>query len=145
MSTRIVLAAIAAVALTAARPAAAQRAASAAAAHADLYRTAAAPRAASRVLASYRLAGTRDVALPSQVVVADSAGMLVASYRAPGRPAQPMSVTVMGTDLVLQGQTASGLLTLVLARQNDADSSARLAGHWSLDDRRGSLRGQARR
>ena len=138
MSVRIVFAALAAAALSAA-PAAAQRPAAG-----DVVRADAPAAAASRVVASYRL-NARGAGLPAQVTVADSLGRLVASFRAAGsRREQPMTVTVMGTDLVLQGQTTEGVVTLVLGRQNDADSAARVTGSWSVAERRGALRGKSR-
>ncbi|MDF1502489.1 hypothetical protein [Roseisolibacter sp. H3M3-2] len=140
MSTRSLLAALAAAALSAAPDAAQQHAAH------DVVRpdARAVAFAAPRVVASYRLAA-RDAALPAHVTVVDSAGTLSASFRAAGAGrAQPMTVTVMGTDLVLQGETAHGLLTLVLGRQNDADAASRVDGRWALGERQGTLRGKAR-
>ena len=128
----------------AARPAAAQHAAvpdhARPAAHAD------AGAAAVRPLASYRLAAARRAALPAEVTVADSAGALVASYRLPGTAdARPMAVTVIGTDVVLQGETPAGVLTLQLYGQNDADAAAPVEGRWSRAGQEGSLHGRATR
>ena len=75
------------------------------------------------------------------MTVADSLGALVASFRLPGEPtARPMLVTVLDTDLVLQGETPSGVLTLQLYRQNDSDTTDAVAGRWWLGDREGELR-----
>ena len=86
------------------------------------------------------------------ILVGDTVGFikklphqLVASFRAAGsRQEQPMTVMIIGTDLVLQGQTADGVLTLVLGRQNDADSAGRVSGRWAIADRQGALRGKPR-
>jgi hypothetical protein len=138
MSVRIAFAALAAAALSAA-PAAAQRPAAN-----DVVRADAPAAAASRVVASYRM-NARGTGLPAQVTVVDSMGQLVASFRAAGsRQEQPMTVMIIGTDLVLQGQTADGVLTLVLGRQNDTDPTAGVTGRWSIADRQGALRGKPR-
>ena len=128
----------------AARPAAAQHAA--VPGHVRPATPVVAGAAAVRPLASYRLAAARRAALPAEVTVADSAGALVASYRLPGMAdAQPMVVTVIGTDVVLQGETPSGVLTLQLYGQNDADAAAPVEGRWSRAGQEGSLRGRATR
>ena len=99
-----------------------------------------------RTVATYNLAGSRDAALLARVTVADSAGVLVASYRLPGASvAEPMTVTVLGTDLVLQAETASGVLTLQLFDQNDADVGEPVGGRWALAGQRGELRGREAR
>jgi hypothetical protein len=132
---------LAAAALFAATPAAAQRAAS--------------PRAvapvvpaagAVRPVATYTLSSTsRSTRLPEHITVADSAGGLVAYYRLPGdRTAYPMLVTVMGTDLVLQGDTPAGILTLELFEANDSREATAPAtaprGRWHVDAQQGTLR-----
>ena len=99
-----------------------------------------------RTVASYRIAATRRVGLPAEVTVADAKGTLVASYRLPGAAlTHPMVVTVIDTDLVLQGETPSGVLTLQLYKQNDADAAAPVSGRWSLGGQRGELRARATR
>lgn len=101
---------------------------------------------ASRPLATYRLTGARDGVLPATVTVADSAGTLVASYRLPGaRDAQPMAVSVLDTDLVLQGEISSGLLTLQLVGLNDAEPAGEITGRWWLAGQSGALRVRAAR
>lgn len=101
--------------------------------------------AAPRTLATYRLTAPRDGSMPAVVTVADSAGTLVASYRLPGaRDLQPMEVFVMDADVVLQGETPSGVLTLQLEGLND-EGGRDFAGRWWLAGRSGALRGRARR
>jgi hypothetical protein len=101
---------------------------------------------ASRPLAIYRLTGARDGALPATVTVADSAGTLVASYRLPGaRDEQPMAVFVLDTDLVLQGETSTGILTLQLVGLNDAEPAGAITGRWWLAGQSGALRVRAAR
>jgi hypothetical protein len=101
-----------------------------------------------RTVAVFRFAASQNTDMPAQVTVADSAGELVATYRLAGaRGAGPMTVDVLNTDLVLQGETPSGALTLVLYRQNDPEVAAARAivGRWSLGDHQGELRGRAAR
>ena len=43
------------------------------------------------------------------------------------------------------GETPSGVLTLQLYGQNDADAAAPVAGRWSRAGQEGSLRGRATR
>ena len=130
--------------LSTARPAAAQ-AAQATVRRADVTAAPVAP--AARTLAVYRL-GTGRAALPDlpvRVTVADSAGTLVARYLADGAAREAtMAVTVMDTDLVLQAQTPSGLLTLLLERQNDAERGE-LTGRWWLGADGGALRARSAR
>jgi len=101
---------------------------------------------AVRTVAVYRFAGTRDAGIPAEVTVADSAGRLVASYRLPGaRTARPMEVAVLDTDpgdLVLDGETPSGQLTLQLYGQNDPAAAGSVAGRWWLGGLQGALRGR---
>ena len=122
-----------------ARPAAAQ-AAQAAQPTAHRADVVAAP--ATRTVAVYRLGADRRTMpdLPVRVTVADSAGTLIARYRADGAAEErPMAVTVMQTDLVLQAETPAGLLTLLLERQNDA-TRGELTGRWWLGTDGGVLR-----
>jgi hypothetical protein len=115
------------------------------AAQADVRRADVASAPATRMLASYRLGGPVAPDFPSQLTVSDSAGTIVARYRA-GRAAAelPMTVTVMYTDLVLQAETPSGVLTVVLERQNDT-AAAELTGRWWLGEARGTLRARVAR
>jgi hypothetical protein len=99
-----------------------------------------------RPVATYTLSSTsRATRLPEHITVADSAGGLVAYYRMPGdRTAYPMLVVVMGTDLVLQGDTPAGILTLELFEANDPRDAATRGtvpqGRWHVDAQQGTLR-----
>jgi hypothetical protein len=135
------LAAALTAALAAARPAAAQALVPAA----DVRRPDA-PAAAARVrlAATYRFARRDAAGLPAEVTVADSAGQLVARCQLDGeRAARAMAVTILDTDLVLQAETPSGVLTLRLDGQN-APAPGPVTGRWSLGDTRGALRGRTR-
>jgi hypothetical protein len=101
---------------------------------------------APRVVATYDFGARRfGMALPMSVVIADSAGTLVASARLEGEPAsRPLSVTVIESDLVLQGETPDGLLTLVLEQQAAGTNPAGADGRWSLGKAEGRLRTVAR-
>lgn len=126
--------------LAAASPAAAQRAAARPIAP-DL-----ATAGTVRPVATYQLlAPTRTSRLPERITVADSAGGLVAHFRLPGdRTAYPMLVVVMGSDLVLQGETPAGVLTLELFDANDPRDAATRGttptGRWHVDAQQGTLR-----
>ena len=101
--------------------------------------------AAVRTVAVYRLGRTALADLPATVTVADSAGTLVARYGATGTAGeQAMAVTVLETDLVLQAETPSGLLTLLLEKQNEA-SGSELTGRWWLGAQAGALRARVAR
>ena len=97
-----------------------------------------------RTIAIYKFTASRILRLPTTITVADSAGQLVANFRLhnvsePGA----MSVEVMGNDIILQGETPRGLLTLVLYRANAADVPSSFIGYWSLgNDEHGELRGR---
>ena len=99
-----------------------------------------------RTVAIYRFTASRLLRLPVTITIGDSSGTLIASYRMPNveRPSS-MQVDVMGDDLILQGETTRGLLTLVLSRQNDGDTPSKFIGWWSLGDEHGDLRGRAQR
>lgn len=95
-----------------------------------------------RTVATYHIASARVAGMPFEVSITDSAGTLVGSYRYRGASrARPMLVAVIGTDLVLQGDTPSGVLTLRLDGQNGATSSE-ITGHWWLESQEGDLRGR---
>jgi hypothetical protein len=139
MFTRIALSALAIVAAcAAARPVAAQSAV-----QSDVRRPDVAAAAAVRPLAMYRFVAT-SADMPAQVTVADSAGHLVGSYRLPGESeARPMMVTTINSDIVLQGESPSGLLTIVLDRQNAPTASGKsFSGRWILGGLQGDLRGR---
>ena len=105
--------------------------------------------AAPRVVAVYRFAPAAVRDLPARVTLADSAGQLVASFHLQGaRTARPATLAVIGDDLVLQGETPSGVLTLQLrgqsAPQSAEASRAPVTGSWTLGTSRGELRGRVR-
>jgi hypothetical protein len=139
---------LAAVALSAAavRPAAAQTAAATEYIRPVVERAERTTDALPRPLVVYRFTRSHDVIMPSQVVVADSAGQLVATFRLAGSSdVRPMQVDVMDSDIVLQGETPSGVLTLVFYGQNDFRVEDSLAGRWTLGSRQGELHGRVSR
>ncbi len=95
-----------------------------------------------RAVAVYRLLTFHSAGLPSQIVISDSAGRLVASYRlrADAR-SYPMMLDVSTSGLVLQGETPQGILTLYLYDPS-TPSEGRADGHWWLGDQQGDLRGK---
>ena len=97
----------------------------------------------SRIVATYDFGfARRAVAFPSSVTVADSAGTLVAQAAIAGQRREvPMTVTILETDLVLQGETPDGVLTMVLDRQNEGGSTRVASGRWMLGTAEGTLRG----
>jgi len=107
-------------------------------------RTAATP---ARVLAAYDFRNApRDTDFPRSVTVADSAGTILASaaLTREGREI-PMTVTIIESNLVLQGQTADGVLTLILDRQNEGGAIKLTTGTWTLGRAQGTLRGREER
>ncbi len=101
----------------------------------------------SRIVATYDFKNSqRDLSLPSLVTVTDSAGTIVAKAAIAGERREiPLTVTILDSDLVLQGQTNSGVLTLVLGRQNEGDSTKVSSGRWILGNVEGTLRGRVKR
>ena len=101
---------------------------------------------ASREVAKFRFNGGRSEGLPAEVSVIDRGGELLATYRLPGENiAQPMLVTLLDADIILQAETDKGVLTLQLYRQNDASAPAdAVLGRWTLGSRSGELRGRAK-
>ena len=100
--------------------------------------------APARTVATYRFTRARDGSMPSEVTIADSAGVLLASFRLPGdRAARPMAIDLTDSDLVLQGETPSGVLTLRFYRPGDlvATDAGAVAGRWWLGEQAGTLRG----
>ena len=100
--------------------------------------------ATPRPVATYELrVGLPDRTMPAKVVVADSAGALVASFRrATDGAAIPLIVNVEGSDLVLHADTDAGLLELVLHRQNESAARSRVTGRWTLGQQQGALSGR---
>jgi hypothetical protein len=98
----------------------------------------------ARVLASYDFWNApRDAALPRSVTISDSAGTIIARADLGSRQASvPMTVTVIERNLVLQGMTPEGVLTLVLDRQNEGGETRLTNGSWSLVKAEGQLRGR---
>lgn len=132
MTSRLILAsAIAAAAL----------AASAAPASAQQDRTDRTP----RVIARYDFASAhRNLAFPSTITVADSAGQLVASAKVSGTLAPvPMLVHVIENDLVLEAATPEGILTVILDKQAEGGATKVSAGRWSLGKAEGQLRARS--
>ncbi len=101
----------------------------------------------SRVLATYDFGNRpQSAALPRMVTVTDSAGTIIARADVDGeRRPIPMIVYAMDTDLVLQGETSEGVLTLVLDRQNEGDNMKFTSGRWMLGRAEGQLRGRGMR
>ena len=98
---------------------------------------------ATRKVATYRLNGTHGDGLPAEVTLSDRGGQLTATYRLPGqREAQPMMVTVLDADLILQAETDKGVLTIQLIEQNDPAPGSAIRGRWTLGSQSGELRGQ---
>ena len=102
------------------------------------------PTGAARVVASYDFWNApRDASFPRSVTVADSAGTIIAHVELAGEASSiPMTVTVIERNLVLQGQTADGVLTLVLDRQNEGGVTKLTSGTWTLGKAQGQLRGR---
>jgi hypothetical protein len=99
----------------------------------------------SREVATFRFNGGRQEGLPAEVTVIDRGGQLMATYRLPGqRDAQPMLVTLIDMDIILQAETDKGVLTLQLYRQNDPAASGAVTGRWTLGSRSGELRGRTK-
>jgi hypothetical protein len=95
-----------------------------------------------RVIATYHFgAPNRTIAFPATIVVADSAGTLVANARMAGEHGTlPLQVSVLDSDLVLQGETRDGTLTLVLGQQAVSNAPRDADGRWSLGSAEGRLR-----
>lgn len=98
-----------------------------------------------RTIAIYQFEASRTWGMPNQVTLSDSLGTLFATFTLPGdRAEQPMMVDVSETDIVLQGRTPSGILTLVLFEKVPSSLSP-LRGHWYLGEREGELLGRGAR
>jgi hypothetical protein len=95
-----------------------------------------------RILAAYGFQNApRTVAFPRLVTVADSAGTLLASVElTKDNRTVPMTVNVIENNLVLQGATPEGVLTLVLDRINEGGNTALTSGTWTLGRNSGTLR-----
>ena len=98
----------------------------------------------SRVVAAYDFWNGPSAAFARSVTVADSAGTIIAKVElANERRSVPMTVTVIENNLVLQGETPDGVLTLVLDRQNEGGKTTLDSGTWTLGRTSGQLRRKA--
>ena len=139
-SVRLAVATAALAVVTVSSAAEAQRAVAS-----SVIRTDVLPSTALHTVAIYQLDASRTIGMPNQVTLADSLGKLFATFTLPGnRTEQPMMVDVTDTDIVLQGQTPSGIVTLVLF-QSTPGTLAPLRGHWYLGEREGELFGRGTR
>ncbi len=98
--------------------------------------------AAPRVIARYAFdSQSASGVLPYLVTVADSAGTIIARASMRGYDRDlPLTVTILDSDLMLQGLTDNGVLTLVLDRQNEGNGSRVTSGRWTLGKDGGALR-----
>ena len=98
-----------------------------------------------RTIAIYQFQASRTWGMPNQVTLSDSLGKLFATFTLPGdRTEQPMMVDAAESDIVLQGRTPAGILTLVLLQPNPGTLTP-LRGHWYLGEREGELLGRGAR
>ena len=98
-----------------------------------------------RTIAIYQFEASRTWGMPNQITLSDSLGKLFATFTLPGdRTEQPMMVDAAESDIVLQGRTPSGILTLVLLQPNPGTLTP-LRGHWYLGEREGELLGRGAR
>lgn len=101
-----------------------------------------------RLVATYEFrATTAGPSFVNRIVLADSAGSLIARAELQGdRHAIPMTVDLIGEDVVLQGALPEGIVTLVIESQADAAAPTReVSGRWSLGRAEGALRGRVQR
>ena len=83
--------------------------------------------------------------MPATVVVADSAGQLVASYRLAKDPSEHrMGVFVYHDDLVVVGETEKGVLEMIFDRQAQGTPGHTITGRWSRGSEEGVLRGRVK-
>lgn len=103
------------------------------------------PQGTTRIVASFDFWNAPlNAAFPRSVTVVDSAGTLVARVELGAeQKSVPMTVTVIERNLVLQGETPDGVLTLVLDRQNEGGETRLASGTWTLGNAQGQLRGRA--
>jgi len=127
-STRVIAGALAALGAAVAAPAFAQTAAP----------------SVARPVALYNIASrNHDRTMPARVVLADSAGRLVANYwLASDSTAHAMGVIVYGDELVLVGETQRGVLEMVLENQLDGRRRGLFGGRWTRGDQEGQLSGR---
>ena len=93
-----------------------------------------------RPVAIYLFQSPRNAGMPSQVTVADSSGQLAATFTLRGSNiAHPMFLEIRDDDLVLEGDTPSGPLTLTFPQRKDSDARSAIIGRWSLNGQQGEL------
>jgi hypothetical protein len=98
----------------------------------------------ARAVATYDVA-VNSFASPAKLVLADSAGKLVASFYFAGEEhARPMRVDVRGSDLVVRGESPKGTMEFVLYGQNEHVAGGRFRGRWTVGQEQGALRGTMR-
>jgi hypothetical protein len=103
------------------------------------------PSAPPRVVATYWLrAPIGPLTFPREVTVSDSSGVLVASLRVGTATAVPMTVETIAHQLVLQGATTDGVLTLLIDEGNAGAPAKQTRGRWSLGSAEGVLRVSSR-
>jgi hypothetical protein len=86
-----------------------------------------------------------DRTMPATVVVADSAGQLVARYRlAKDSSEHRMGVFVYRDDLVVVGETEKGVLEMVFDKQAQGTPGRTITGRWSRGSEEGLLRGRVK-
>jgi hypothetical protein len=76
--------------------------------------------------------------LGATVVVRDSSGVPAATFQPEGDPAQPVRITVKGTELTLNGEAPKGPFEIVMLRQGDE-----ISGRWKYAGEEGKLTGKA--
>jgi len=79
--------------------------------------------------------------LGATIVVRDSSGAPAATFQPEGDPAQPVKVTVKGTELTFNGEAPKGPFEIVLLRQG-SDS---VTGRWKYAGDEGKLTGKAQK
>jgi len=76
--------------------------------------------------------------LPATVVVRDSSGAPAATFEPEGDPAQPVKITIKGTELTLNGEAPKGPFEIVLLRAGND-----ITGRWTYGGDNGKLTGKA--
>lgn len=107
--------------------------------------TSAIPAGGARLVATYDFRKTpSELTFPRTVSIADSAGSIIARADYAGTvKSVPMLVTMIDNNLVLQGETPDGVLTLILDKLNEGGSTRFTSGTWTLGKAEGKLIGRA--